>query len=144
MIDEPSGGFGGVFLGTGDLPAGMSCIRDARDSDLAPPGDVPDVDGWTRAGWTTWFAPADADVYRVDDMRWLFESAGQAAAACLQLRRAPAPPADRFVRVLQVGSLVARLQVTQGDGAALDEGYVTTLADAVVTRATTFEQSEQD
>jgi hypothetical protein len=57
----------------------MRCVRDARLQDVAPPGDTPDRRGWVRAGWASWFGPADADLYRVDDARWLFATPERAA-----------------------------------------------------------------
>src|SRR5579859_5443622 len=68
--------FRSLFLAAGDLPREMRCVRDAREGDVAPPSvtENPAARDQQRAGWATWFAPPDAELYRVDDVRWLFTS----------------------------------------------------------------------
>lgn len=143
-----------LFLGPGDLPAEMRCVRDARDQDVPPPGGAVEGHGWKRAGWASWFAPGDADLYRVDDARWLFATPQRAARWYDHLVResvglGPPQPTiaearlegcaygapDRELVHLIAGELVVcRLRAVPGEGAVLPNEPVLALARVMAAR----------
>jgi hypothetical protein len=146
--------FPGLFLGPGDLPPEMRCVRDARDADMVPPGDDANRHGWKRAGWASWFGPADADLYRVDDVRWLFgserpaerryaEIAARAGASAREVDPvveaglqtcAFGTPGREYVHLIAGGVIVARIRAVAGEGATLSNERVLDLARVAAAR----------
>jgi hypothetical protein len=149
-LQDAAATFRSVFLAAGDLPREMRCIRDARDADAAPPGntDNPSVRDQRRAGWATWFAPPDAELYRVDDVRWLFTSEDKAQhwfdrSVEHASRFTPAlpsavggpvqtvafgTPATGYVHLIGSLHLVARITAVPGEEAELDVDRAHSLA----------------
>ncbi|WP_261568026.1 hypothetical protein [Frankia gtarii] len=119
------------FLDAAALPPGMCRIR-PPDAAAAPSG------GRTvHQGRAIWLGTPDAELYRLDDTRWLLPSPRRAGELARELPELPAtpplagagddPPGAGHVSVLQVGPVVARLQAVPGEGSALPDGLAADL-----------------
>ncbi|WP_261555152.1 hypothetical protein [Frankia tisae] len=119
------------FLGAAALPPGMSRIR---PPDAASP---PSAGRAVQQGRAIWLGSPDAELYRLDDTRWLLPSPRRAGELVRELLGPPAippladagddPPGAGHVSVLQVGPVVARLQAVPGEGSALPDGLAADL-----------------
>ncbi|WP_235826344.1 hypothetical protein [Candidatus Frankia alpina] len=126
------------FLDAAALPRGMCRIR-PPDTVTPPPDTVaPPSGGRTvHQGRAIWLGTPDAELYRLDDTRWLLPSPRRAGELARELLEPPAtppladagddPPGAGHVSVLQVGPVVARLQAVPGEGSALPDGLAADL-----------------
>jgi hypothetical protein len=135
--------FLGSFLTAAELPPGLWRIR-SPDTGLGPPALGPPP---LCQGHAIWLGSPDAELYRLDDARWLLSTPRRAAALAgelLEVQAAPlgtggasppppwpqvvrGAPADGFQQVIQRGPVVARLRVVPGEDAALPDGLTADL-----------------
>ncbi|GJF27887.1 hypothetical protein KNE206_05870 [Kitasatospora sp. NE20-6] len=106
------GEFLALFLDRDDVPPPLHRI--CAPGDRRPPALSPPLTGVVAAGAAVWAAPGDADLHRVDDLRWLFARPGQARRAVDRIRRELGAPGTAGARVLLAGLVVARLVCTPG------------------------------
>ncbi len=157
------------FLTATELPPGIHRIRSPGTA-LGPPAlgppalgaPAPDPAGLesvavrsgrgsagraVHQGHAVWLGSPDAELYRLDDARWLLPNPRRAAALAAELlgpRAAPpstggagpdttrlhvvcGTPAVGFLQVIQLGPMVARLRAVPGEDAALPDGLAADL-----------------
>ncbi|ABD09710.1 hypothetical protein CcI156_11445 [Frankia sp. CcI156] len=139
--------FRGSFLGPEALPVGMWRIRSpdvatAHPADQPIPGDGtnPEADGReiqaVHRGHAIWLGTPDADLYRLDDSRWLLRNNRRAAALTRRLVARARPVTDGtagsahlhlvtgdslagYLQIIRLGPVVARLRTIPGEGSSL-------------------------
>ncbi|EIV94469.1 hypothetical protein FraQA3DRAFT_4224 [Frankia sp. QA3] len=155
--DRLRAAFLGSFLTVAELPPGMCRIRPPGITAPDPPAPQP---GRGPAGHAVhqdhavWLGSPDAELYRLDDARWLLPSPRRAAGLARELLgpqaippsaggAAPGParlqvvrgtPTAGYLQVIQLGPVVARLQAVPGEDSALPDGLDANLGRLVAQR----------
>ncbi len=140
-MDDGGDPFSALFLDQAALPVGMRRIHMVDSAPLLRPGSAARA---VRSGTAIWLAEPDADLYRLDDSRWVMRSRRATAALFRDLssqldgigrgvnagtdsgRPAGRPgcitsgtPDGGFVHLARVGTVVIRVVTTPGDHASV-------------------------